>query len=125
MPPRLWQRQPGESPPDFAAFVAYLRLQGRRSHRAVAAQTGRSLGAIRRLSAQFNWRARVAAFQARLADASQDALAHLPNVLTMPLKQSQNQQMNILAASHLLADALFGVLASMLTPLKPTGFRNP
>ncbi len=74
MPPRLWQRQPGETPADFTAFISYLRLQGRRSHRAVAAQTGRSLGAIRRLSAQFNWRARVAAFEARLADASQDAL---------------------------------------------------
>lgn len=74
MPPRLWQRQPGEAPADFTAFVTYLRLKGRRSHRAVATQTGRSLGAVRRLSAQFNWRARVAAFEARLADASQDAL---------------------------------------------------
>lgn len=74
MPPRLWQRQPGEAPSDFTAFIAYLRLKGRRSHRQVAAQTGRSLTAIRRLSAQFNWPARVAAFDARLADASQDAL---------------------------------------------------
>ncbi len=74
MPPRLWQRQPGETPPDFIAFTAYLRLKGRRSHRAVATQTGRSLSAIRRLSAQFNWRTRVAAFEARLADASQGAL---------------------------------------------------
>ena len=74
MNPRLWQRQPGEAPADFTVFISYLRLQGRRSHRAVATQTGRSLGAIRRLSAEFNWRARVAAFEARLADASQDAL---------------------------------------------------
>jgi len=74
MPPRLWQRQPGEAPADFTAFISYLRLHGRRSHRAVATRTGRSLGAIRRLSAQFNWRARVAAFETRLADASQDAL---------------------------------------------------
>lgn len=56
------------------AFIACLRLKGRRSHRRVATQTGRSLGAIRRLSARFNWPARVAAFEARLADASQDAL---------------------------------------------------
>ncbi len=69
-----WQRQPGEAPADFTAFVSYLRLKGRRSHRAVAAQTGRSLGAIRRLSAKSNWPSRVAAFEARLADASQDAL---------------------------------------------------
>src|SRR5262245_829307 len=74
MPPRLWQRQPGEAPADFTAFVAYLRLKGRRSHRVVAAHTGRSLATIRRLSAKFNWRARLAAFEARLADASQDAL---------------------------------------------------
>ncbi len=74
MPPRIWQRQPGEAPADFTAFVTYLRLKGRRSHRPVATQTGRSLAAIRRLSAQFNWLARVAAFEARLADASQDAL---------------------------------------------------
>jgi hypothetical protein len=56
------------------AFVAYLRLKGRRSHRPVAAQTGRSFRAIRRLSAQFNWPGRVAAFEARLADASQNAV---------------------------------------------------
>jgi hypothetical protein len=73
-PPRIWQRQLDETPPDFTAFVTYLRLKGRRSHRAVAAKTGRSLGAIRRLSARFNWRGRVDAFEARLADASQDAL---------------------------------------------------
>lgn len=71
---RLWQRQPDEAPADFTAFVAYLRLKGRRSHLAVASQTGRSLGAIRRLSAQFNWTGRVAAFEARRADAAQDAL---------------------------------------------------
>ena len=71
---RPWQRQPGETPADFTAFVAYLRLKGRRSHRAAAAQTGRSLSALRRLSAQFNWPARVDAFEARLADATQDAL---------------------------------------------------
>jgi len=74
MPPRLWQRQPGETPADFTAFVTYLRLKGRRSHRPVATQTGHSLRAIGRLSAQFNWVARVAAFEARLADASQTAL---------------------------------------------------
>ena len=77
MPPRLWQRQPGESPADFTAFAAYLRLRGRRSHRATAELTGRSLGAIRRLSAKFNWPGRVAAFENRLADATQDALDHV------------------------------------------------
>ncbi len=71
----LWQRQPDEAPADFTAFVAYLRLKGRRSLRAVSTQTGRPLGAIRRLSAQFNWPGRVAAFEARLADATQAALA--------------------------------------------------
>jgi hypothetical protein len=74
MPPLIWQRQPGEAPADFTAFIAYLRLKGRRSHRLAATQTGRPLGAIRRLSAKFNWPARVAAFEARLADASQAAL---------------------------------------------------
>jgi len=69
-----WQRQPGETPPDFTAFAAYLRLKGRRSLRAVAAKTGRSLASVRRLSAQFNWPGRVVAFEARLADATQDAL---------------------------------------------------
>lgn len=72
--PRYWQRQSGEEPADFTAFVAYLKLKGRRSHRAVATQTGRPLGAIRRLSARHNWVGRVAAFETRLADASQDAL---------------------------------------------------
>ncbi len=72
--PRPWQRQLNEAPADFTAFVAYLRLKGRRAPRAVAAQTGRSMGALRRLSAQFNWSARVAAFEARLADATQHAL---------------------------------------------------
>jgi len=74
MNPRLWQRQPGEPPADFIAFVAYLRLKGRRTHRAAALATGRPPGAIRRLSAGYNWPGRVAAFEARLADATQDAL---------------------------------------------------
>ena len=74
MNPRLWQRQPGESPADFTAFAAYLRLKGRRSHRAAAAQTGRPPGDIRRLSAKYNWTGRVAAFETRLAAATQDAL---------------------------------------------------
>jgi len=74
MTPRPWQRQPAEAPGDFSAFACYLRLKGRRSARAVAAQTGRPLAAIRRLSASFHWPARVAAFEARLADATQDAL---------------------------------------------------
>jgi len=74
MNPRLWQRQPQESAADFTAFAAYLRLKGRRSHRATAAQTGRSLSAIRRLSARYNWPGRVAAFENRLAAATQDAL---------------------------------------------------
>jgi len=74
MNPRLWQRQPGETPADFIAFVAYLRLKGRRTHRAAALATGRPPGAIRRLSAGYNWPGRVAAFEARLADATQDAL---------------------------------------------------
>jgi hypothetical protein len=71
---RLWQRQLDESPADFTAFAAYLRLKGRRSARAVAIQTGRSPATVRRLSARFNWPGRVAAFEARLADATQDAL---------------------------------------------------
>jgi len=54
--------------------VAYLRLKGRRSHLAAATQTGRSPRAIRRLSARHNWVRRVAAFEARLADASQNAM---------------------------------------------------
>ena len=74
MPPRLWQRQPDESPADFTAFAAYLRLKGRRSHRATAEATGRPLGTIRRLSARYNWSGRVAAFEYRLADATQSAL---------------------------------------------------
>ncbi len=74
MSPRLWQRQPGETPADFTAFAAYLRLKGRRSHRAAAEATGRSLGAIRRLSARNNWTGRVAAFETRLAAVTQDAV---------------------------------------------------
>jgi len=71
---RLWQRQHDESAADFTAFAAYLRLKGRRSARAVAIQTGRSSATVRRLSTRFNWPGRVAAFEARLADATQDAL---------------------------------------------------
>jgi hypothetical protein len=74
MNPRLWQRHPEEAPAHFTAFVAYLRLKGRRSHRAVAAQTGRPLGAIRRLSVRFNWPGRVAAFEARRAEAAEAAI---------------------------------------------------
>ena len=77
MNPRFWQRQPGESPADFTAFAAYLRLKGRRSPRATAERTGRPLGALRRLSAKYNWPGRVAAFETRLADATQNALDHV------------------------------------------------
>jgi len=72
--PRPWQRQPGESAADFTAFVAYLRLKGRRSLRAAASRVGRSPGVLRRLSARFNWTGRVRAFEERLAEASQNAL---------------------------------------------------
>lgn len=94
MSPRPWQRQPEEAPADFSAFAAYLRLKGRRSHRAVAAQTGRSLGAIRRLSARFNWPARVAAFEARLADATQDALDAVVRGQTA-ISQAQIEQLRL------------------------------
>jgi len=72
--PRLWQRQPGETAADFTDFVAYLRLKHHRSLRAVANRTGRSLTAIRRLSARYNWPGRVHAFEERLAEATQTAL---------------------------------------------------
>ena len=98
---RPWQRQPEEAPADFVAFAAYLRLQGRRSPRAVAAQTGRSLGAIRRLSARFNWPARVAAFEARLADATQDALDAVLRGQTA-ISQAQIEQLRI--KEYLLAE---------------------
>lgn len=74
MTPRPWQRQPGESAADFTAFVAYLRLKGRRSLPAAASRVGRSPAVLRRLSARFNWTARVRAFEERLAEAGQDAL---------------------------------------------------
>ncbi len=72
--PRPWQRQPAETPQDFLAFVAYLRAPACRSIPTAAARSGRSVSALRRLSARFNWPARVAAFDARLAEATQDAL---------------------------------------------------
>ncbi len=43
----------------------------------------------------------------------------------MPVKQRQNWQMKILATRNLLATALVGVLAGMMTSLKSTGFGNP
>ena len=98
---RPWQRQPEEAPADFVAFAAYLRLQGRRSPRAVAAQTGRSLGAIRRLSARVNWPARVAAFEARLADATQAALDAVLRGQTA-ISQAQIEQLRI--KEYLLAE---------------------
>ncbi len=94
MTPRLWQRQPGESPADFTAFAAYLRLKGRRSHRATAEQTGRSLSAIRRLSVKFNWPGRVAAFEMRLADVTQNALDQVINA-AITTSQSDLEQFRI------------------------------
>ncbi len=70
----LWKRQPGESAPDFTAFACYLRLKGRRSLPAVAGHTKLRLGTVRRLSAQYNWRSRVRAFEAALAQATEEAL---------------------------------------------------
>src|ERR1041385_8776389 len=73
-PPRPWQRQPDEAAADFHAFACYLRLKGRRSLRAVAALTGRSLSSLRRVSARFDWPNRVHTFEERLAEATQDAV---------------------------------------------------
>jgi hypothetical protein len=71
----LWKRQPGESDTDFIAFACYLRLKGRRSLTAVATRTNQRLGTIRRLSAKHNWRRRVTAFEAALAQATAEALS--------------------------------------------------
>ena len=98
---RPWQRQPGETPADFTAFAAYLRLKGRRSHRAAAAQTGRSPAALRRLSARFNWSGRVAAFELRLADATQDAL---DSVLDRQPAAAQTDLEQLRIKEFLLAD---------------------
>ena len=106
MPPRLWQRQPGESPADFTAFAAYLRLKGRRSHRAAAAQTGRPPGAIRRLSAKYNWTGRVAAFETRLAAATQDAL---DNVIQAAISTSRSDLEQFRLKEFLLAHQIIHV----------------
>jgi hypothetical protein len=100
MSPRLWQRQPAETPADFTAFATYLRLKGRRSHRATAESTGRSLGAIRRLSAKFNWPGRVAAFETRLAAATQDAL---DNVIQAAITTSKSDLEQFRLKEFLLA----------------------
>jgi len=106
MPPRLWQRQPGESPADFTAFATYLRLKGRRSHRATAQQAGRPVGAIRRLSAKFNWPGRVAAFENRLADATQDAL---DNVIHSAVTTSKSDLEQFRIKEFLLAHQIIHV----------------
>ncbi len=103
MPPRLWQLQPGESPADFIAFAAYLRLKGRRSHRTTAEATGRPLGAIRRLSAKFNWPGRVAAFETRLADATQSAL---DDVIQRAITTSKSDLENFRLQEFQLAQAV-------------------
>jgi hypothetical protein len=85
---RPWQRQPGEDAADFTAFVQYLRLKGRRSLRAVAASSGRPLGAVRRLSARYHWPVRVHTFEERLAEATQDALDSV--LLRQPVAMQSN-----------------------------------
>ena len=117
MTPRLWQRQPGESPADFTAFAAYLRLKGRRSHRATAELSGRSLGAIRRLSAKYNWPGRVAAFENRLADATQDALDSVVRAAITTSKSDLEQfRIKELLLAHQIIHASHGWLQLATNP---------
>jgi hypothetical protein len=92
--PRPWQRQSDETAAAFNAFVAYLRLKGRRSVRAVAVPTGLSVPVLRRLSARHHWPARVQAFETRLAEAREAAVDAVIRSTTV-VGQSQLEQLRL------------------------------
>lgn len=57
----LWERQPGEGPKPWEAFVIYRDMPDR-ALRKVAKQLGKSLTIVGRWSSEWNWLERVAAW---------------------------------------------------------------
>src|SRR5690349_6145499 len=72
MTPLPWERQPGDSPQAWAAFVVYRDMGPGRSIRAVCSDMGKDRGTIGLWSSRHGWRARVEAF-----DREQDRIARL------------------------------------------------
>ena len=69
-----FEQQPRESNKAFAAFSLYLSLGPERSTAAVAAKLAKSEQLVRRWSAKFDWRSRVAAHGAHLAIVEREAV---------------------------------------------------
>jgi len=59
----IWQPLPQESPGSYTAFTTYLELGPDSTLEDVAEKTGRSLHAIRHLSARHHWMERAAAYR--------------------------------------------------------------
>jgi hypothetical protein len=73
-PPRLWDRQPGESARDYLDFVAWLECPVRRPMRAAAARLNVSARRLRTLSARHRWRARALACDEHRAETARTVL---------------------------------------------------
>jgi len=64
--PEAWERQPGETTPAFAAFVAYRDLGESRSIVRAAEQVGKAKSSLRGWSVTNQWQPRTAAYDAYL-----------------------------------------------------------
>lgn len=64
--PAPWDRRPDEGAKAHAAFIAYRDLGTQRSLSAAAAEVGKTLGLLKRWSAQHEWLARAAAWDRHL-----------------------------------------------------------
>lgn len=79
----VWERQPAETPPAFAAFEVYLRQGTGRSVTKVAIQCNKSRSLMNRWSSRHRWTPRAEAWDAHLSSAyraevvdAQRSLAH-------------------------------------------------
>ena len=73
-----FQRQPGETPRAFGAFVAFFELGHGRSLRAVASRLGENVLTLKKWSSKYRWRERLQEYQSGRLQARAAADAALP-----------------------------------------------
>ncbi len=85
-----WERRPGESRQAFAAFTAYRAMdRGQRSIRDLAAQLGKQRTLLARWSSRWGWQARVAAWDATLEQAADEATRDRLRAEALKLRDEQ------------------------------------
>jgi hypothetical protein len=100
--PELWERQPGESAPAFAAFACYRDMEpGERAYRKVSEQLGKNKALLAKWMKMHHWVERVAAF-----DADNDRRL---------LERTHNMRGNAITRHARVASALMGQIVKRIS----------